>query len=447
MREQAVEGFPFVSVCIPARNGGKQLPHTLNNLLARSTYPRERFEVLVGDHGSSDDTADVLARFARDFAGCVKHVKVPYTAPNRAFARNSLLTAATGELLVFLDHDVVVCDGFLEAHASAHIAHPGALVAGLTYGKSIVDASHQRAVDELELDHISSSLDKLRAQPAFADPRTQGACRGDGLVDVSAALAPFRHFWSCNLSARRADIEACGGFDERYVGWGLEDDDFANQFRARGKALVFSHSAWGLHVPHAVDPWGNLCGWRHNFEHFFAKFPTRELEYYSLHGGELDGGARRMASIVAMLARVDTEPLARSAGRRLGRGVARRLCPFLADAIAARELGLTDALDPSQPVHATMTKRDGVRYWPFFGLRTPFEKGEIEETVVLVDVVMRLDRYLTSLVLLECARHSKRVVFCVSNVARGAGDSQSLQRFRDAAAGIRFEREPVWLEH
>jgi glycosyltransferase involved in cell wall biosynthesis len=55
-----VDSLPFVSVCIPVRNGAKELPSTLANLLQHSSY-RGKVEVVIGDHGSHDGTAELLA--------------------------------------------------------------------------------------------------------------------------------------------------------------------------------------------------------------------------------------------------------------------------------------------------------------------------------------------------------------------------------------------------
>ena len=47
---------PFISVIVPARNEENTIPDCLRALLA-STYPTERFEILVVDDGSNDNTA------------------------------------------------------------------------------------------------------------------------------------------------------------------------------------------------------------------------------------------------------------------------------------------------------------------------------------------------------------------------------------------------------
>ena len=109
-------------------------PWTLSNLARQRT--NRRYEVLIGDHGSSDRTAELVDGWTGDSLD-VRHIHVPWTAPNRSEVRNRLLDAARGEVVVFIDHDTLLPADAVETHFRlATAAHP-TLAIGMTYGKGV----------------------------------------------------------------------------------------------------------------------------------------------------------------------------------------------------------------------------------------------------------------------------------------------------------------------
>jgi cellulose synthase/poly-beta-1,6-N-acetylglucosamine synthase-like glycosyltransferase len=74
--DQMTFDFPPVAVLIPAHNEGKVIRHTLEAMLAFD-YPADRYEVVVINDGSSDDTGEIVQSFAeRD-----RRVKLVNVAP------------------------------------------------------------------------------------------------------------------------------------------------------------------------------------------------------------------------------------------------------------------------------------------------------------------------------------------------------------------------------
>lgn len=433
------EELPFLSVCVPARNAARELPHTLANL-GRSDYPAARFEVLIGDHGSSDGTAEVVARHATSFAS-LRRVHVSYESPNRARVRNALIREARGSILVFIDHDVLVSRNFLASHARAHARFPHALVAGVTFGKGFFRKEIDELVSSLDLEDIESARELLHSRAELADARFGPGmlnASGQPVAEVSQQVAAFRFFWTCNTSARRSDIDACGGFDEAYVGWGVEDDDFAQQFRSQGKQMVFSREAWAFHIPHRASTLENLGAWRRNFEHFSRKFHTREIEYYALHMTNVVGGSQRMEGMLGLIKLAGVANVARDAAALVPERPPRRLCHFLGDRELAEQLGVTDALDPFGALTAGPRREGPVQFWPFFGLKTPFQDRELEESLVLVDLLAVLDPHTISLALLELARVSRRVVFCCGSFATNPAFIAAVNKVREVAELVRF---------
>ena len=93
---------PLVSVVIPAHNPGRYIEPCIRSLL-RQSMPRDRFEVVFVDDGSTDGTGERLKRLAREQPH-VRVIQIPASGgPGRP--RNVGLEAALGEYVQFLDAD------------------------------------------------------------------------------------------------------------------------------------------------------------------------------------------------------------------------------------------------------------------------------------------------------------------------------------------------------
>jgi glycosyltransferase involved in cell wall biosynthesis len=85
-----------ISVVIPAYNAGKYIARTIDSVLAQ-TLPA--CEIIVVDDGSTDNTAEILANYESKVT-CIRQDNA-----GASVARNTGITAATGEWIAFLDAD------------------------------------------------------------------------------------------------------------------------------------------------------------------------------------------------------------------------------------------------------------------------------------------------------------------------------------------------------
>jgi glycosyltransferase involved in cell wall biosynthesis len=86
-----------ISVIVPTFNSARFIREALDSILAQSLPPQQ---IIVVDDGSTDDTADVVARY-RDRR--IQYIRQPHSGV--ASARNAGLDAARGEYIAFLDAD------------------------------------------------------------------------------------------------------------------------------------------------------------------------------------------------------------------------------------------------------------------------------------------------------------------------------------------------------
>lgn len=190
------------SVIIATHDRARALDDCLNSL-ARATR-RDDFEIVVVDNGSQDATAEVIARHAAD------GVRSVYVGePNRAKARNAGIAAACGRLAIFCDDDTIAPRDFVAEHLRAHRDEP---------------------------------------RPAVVSGPIINVPDGAHLIEPAARHYSRAFFCTCNVSAPKADLEAVGGFDERYDLYGWEDTDLGIRLRARGLVRLFAWPAFIYHV-------------------------------------------------------------------------------------------------------------------------------------------------------------------------------------------------------
>ncbi len=95
-----------LTVAIPTHNRARTLALTLDSLAALRLDPGITFEGLVIDNNSSDATPSVVEEFARAAPFAIRRVFEP--RQGSSFARNRAVREGQGDLIFFIDDDVIV---------------------------------------------------------------------------------------------------------------------------------------------------------------------------------------------------------------------------------------------------------------------------------------------------------------------------------------------------
>lgn len=192
---------PLVSVVVPVRNGARDLPALVASL-ERQTLPRDRFEVVVGDDGSTDGAAAAIATSD----GWIR--VAPGPPLNSYAARNRAASIARAPVLAFCDGDCTPEPEWLEAGLRALEQ------ADLAAGRIVF-----RVPDKV-------TVWTLMDIDTFKDHRVQ----------IKVANAE-----TANLFVRRESFDRAGGFDDSLPEHG--DFDFVSRCVQAGARLAFAADA------------------------------------------------------------------------------------------------------------------------------------------------------------------------------------------------------------
>lgn len=226
-----------VTVVIPHFEQHAQLAMTLEALNAQ-THAASKLQVVVVDDGSArTPTRPASVRY--DLA--IKRQE--HDGFGLARARNLGAGAAEGDVVVFLDADMLPEPGLVASHVAA--------VAG---GNHLISIGHRIHVDVsgLDLDQIAGALKNAGGLASLFDgPRAEPQWRLDHLARTSDLTNDFSEGYRIasggNLSLWRSFYWDCGGTDPGFRQWGGEDMEFAFRATQCGATFVYTRAALAWH--------------------------------------------------------------------------------------------------------------------------------------------------------------------------------------------------------
>jgi len=213
-----------ISVVIPTYNRINSLKRVLNGL-ANQSFENADLEVIVVSDGSTDGTNNYLLSIDTPFA----HKSIIQKNAGVAAARNTGINAASGDLILFIDDDVVPTPQLLTEHVKSHIAH----------GDKVVVLGPMLTPPDFEM------VPWVRWEQAMLVK--QYKAMQNGYWQPTA-----RQFYTGNSSLARRHLQAIGGFDTRFSR--AEDVELAYRLADNGLTFIFNGQAIGYHYAERSFP-------------------------------------------------------------------------------------------------------------------------------------------------------------------------------------------------
>jgi GT2 family glycosyltransferase len=252
-----------LAVVILNWNGAEMLRQFLPSVVTFSES--EDTEIVVADNASTDDSCAVVER---EFPS----VRLIRLAENFGFAEgyNRVLAQVEAELVVLLNSDVEVTEGWLQPLRTYLDAHPE------------VAAVQPKLLSQRD----KGRFEYAGACGGFIDRYGYPFCRGRILGTVEADEGqydePARIFWASGaaLCIRQQDYRDAGGLDGRFFAH-MEEIDLCWRLRSRGRQLACVPASRVYHVGAATlkkeNPRKTYLNFRNNLLMLYKNLPEEEL--------------------------------------------------------------------------------------------------------------------------------------------------------------------------
>lgn len=236
--------FNSVSLIITTYNNPHYLKLVLESVRRQTVIP---IEIVVADDGSSEETLSVVEAFGKTTDVAIKHVWHEDKGFRAALIRNRASSHSSGDVLVFVDGDMILHSHFLEDH--------------LTFSKPNRFLQGSRVILSSELSERIHSLDDMNFTPFTKGVKNSiFALRSFFIASFHRSKTdPLRGVRTCNFSVPRDCFIETNGFDSRFVGWGREDSELVARLQNQGfKRKDIKNCAIAYHLYHVENTRASL---------------------------------------------------------------------------------------------------------------------------------------------------------------------------------------------
>lgn len=210
-----------VSVGIATFNRGEMLLETIENLLDQRAP--SLLEIIVADQTPQHPQEVERQLSALHDAGAIRHFR--FATPSITHAMNSVLREARGEIVLYVDDDVIPAAGLIEAHR-------------LAYGDSAIWCVAGQVMQPWN-----------EGTEPFHDRGGSALTRSLDFHFNSTVRQTIENVVGCNFSVLRERAISVGGFDDQFTGAAYRfETDFAKRIVGAGGKVLFEPAAAVRHL-------------------------------------------------------------------------------------------------------------------------------------------------------------------------------------------------------
>ncbi|MBP1963156.1 glycosyltransferase family 2 protein [Paenibacillus aceris] len=287
------------SIIIPTYNRAQQLLLTLVSFETQ-TYPKHLFEVIVADDGSTDGTKEMVEGFQASYP--IKYV-THQEQLGRSAVRNLGLRHASGLYIIFCDADFLVLPEFIRTVSRYHRKYPMAVISGIPYSWDDAYTHYYPDFSPEEKEHFRYRLTQTNLWNMDFESANEiiPLITPEDILHQTGALskvvipsrvppnikkqfaktdvAPWTLLVTRCVSMRRSHLTRIGGFNERFVLYGLEDWDLGYRLHRLKIPFYSIKEVVGYHQEHPTHFRGNVI----NTENLKIMFETYGFNDSSLN--------------------------------------------------------------------------------------------------------------------------------------------------------------------